>query len=113
MPDTRYGTLLPDKPRYVKAVRRGLRHHGWRTLTNPFVGVDLFVRKLDAGHRLVICLREWREATPTRLADISEVTRLATVPIICVFPLPVPEVIAARLFERRLVVVTIDALNTV
>ena len=105
--------LSSDKRRYVKVVQRELRRHGWRTMTDTVPGVDLFIRKLHFGHRLVLCLRDWREVTPARLADIAEIKRLATVPVVCVFPRPIPEVIGAMLAERQLVMTTIEAIAIV
>ena len=102
-----------DKRGYVKAVRRELGRHGWQALTHGFPGVDLFIRKLHVGHRLVICLRGWREVTPTRIVDIVEVRGASAAQVVCVFPDPIPASIHSILTERRLLVTTIDALERI
>lgn len=103
---------VASKPRFVRAVRRGLRRANWKLLTNSLPAADIFVRSQQLGYRLIVCVRDWREVTPTRLSDLRDMQRRVDAPIVCVFPQAPPQEIEQLLREHRFRVTTIDALET-
>ncbi len=102
-----------ERETFVKTVRRGLRRNGWKTLTNFSPSVDLFVRKLHKGHRLIICFTDWHQVTPFKVSDMNAVRRVSAAPVVCVFPDSIPDIIHALLVEHGLVVAMLDELDAI
>ncbi len=102
-----------ERRSFVKTVRRSLKRNGWKTLTNSSPVVDLFVRKLHKGHRLIVCFTDWHQVTPFKLSDMNGVGRVSAAPVVCVFPDAIPDIIRKSLVEHRLRVALVTELDTI